>query len=131
MREIKFRFFREKPSPKMIYPECDFLVNHLGTPMGIIRYPKNKIEVVELDVIPLQFTGLKDKNGKDIYEGDILSNGFNATGVMKFNNGMFVCDFVYNNKLPKYNQEKCTFRIYSINMTTSVVGNIHENPELL
>lgn len=78
-----------------------------------------------------QFTGLKDKNGTSIYEGDILSNEFNAIGIVKFVDGMFVCDFTYNDTLPKYKQQKCTFRLNCSNEICVIIGNIYQNKELL
>ena len=60
MREIKFRFW-DKHNEKFIY--CDlFDINK-----GVLS------SVNEEDHIPQQYTGLKDKNGKDIYEGGILT----------------------------------------------------------
>ena len=67
-----------------------------------------------------QCTGLKDKNGKLIYEGDIITGFFNNNKVI-WDKGRFCVDDgseVFD-ELAKLNEE-CV-----------IIGNIHENPELL
>ena len=71
-----------------------------------------------------QFTGLTDKNGKKIFEGDIvklyLIDGIEI-GVIKFNDIM--CRYMFFTKEGSYSFDNdCIFEI---------IGNIHDNPELL
>lgn len=82
----------------------------------------------------MQCTGLKDKNGKLIYEGDIVRTWKFSTGITQLS-------------VIVWNEVRCGFRLYNIdnyrrnihlypqsmvNVTTiEVIGNIYENPELL
>jgi uncharacterized phage protein (TIGR01671 family) len=80
-----------------------------------------------------QFTGLKDKNGKEIYEGDVvkgptwkephvLRTQTDAVGEVKYidNHG-----FTWCGKLPN------GYRTYPLLKECEVIGNIYENPKLL
>lgn len=68
-------------------------------------------------------TGLKDKNGKEIYEGDILDDGEGHIGKVLYNERL--ASFAY-----EWGNCGSTFMdLYTSDM--EVIGNIHENPELL
>lgn len=68
----------------------------------------------------MQFTGLLDKNGKEIYEGDIVSEvGLLTNYEVKWSDGGFI-----------YGYEDLTAGAVE-NDNLEVVGNIYENPELL
>lgn len=76
------------------------------------------------DIVLMQSTGLADKNGKEIFEGDILDSedGFLA-GIVELRQdlGMFVSALI------KYNNFE---RLCSIANSREIIGNIHTNPEL-
>lgn len=91
---------------------------------------------VEADTVG-QFTGLCDKNGKEIFEGDIVrcqdSMGYSFVSPVEFREGKFCMKTKYSNCITfsnkgQYNDGKCSFE-YDIEH--EVIGNIHDNPELL
>lgn len=119
MREIKFRAWdKEKKKWVRVF---ELLFDIKGKLIGlktmddfgnIDRLNINRYELV-------QYTSLKDKHGKEIYEGDII----------KYLNGQ--------NMFVQWNEEEAMFCIdigywfYRCAKHSEVIGNIHENPELL
>ncbi|EAF9436753.1 hypothetical protein A6C06_06345 [Listeria monocytogenes] len=68
-----------------------------------------------------QYTGLKDKNGKKIFEGDVGWDEHNECyGVVKFEEGKFL-----------YVWENIAEDLWEVADSIEIYGNIHENPELL
>tara|TARA_R100001530_G_scaffold87389_1_gene60863 strand:- start:356 stop:727 length:372 start_codon:yes stop_codon:yes gene_type:complete len=121
MREIKFRAW-DKKKEKLIYQnEMDHLI-----------FPgKRKVENFE-DIELMQYTGLKDENGKEIYEGDVVS-GFQVAGMADEN---YVVEFMYASFVFKRGDTGLRLgpgpEMFTLhNHEIEVIGNIHENPELL
>lgn len=128
MRELKFRYWKEEDK-RMFQLDSSTYINHNGKIEEVwIAYEDS----FEYDYPIMQWTGLKDINGVDIYEGDILSNGINCSGTVRFINGMYLVDFIYTEDPPlSHDKEEHTFRLITVASITEIIGNIYQNPELL
>lgn len=117
MREIKFRAWDSFASK--MWNEVYFDGGHIFTIGGD---GENASTMPRLDDNPLmQYTGIKDQNGKEIYEGDILQCGWhpNNRGVVEFRDG----GIHYNLGVPENSESQAT--------DSTIIGNIYENPELV
>lgn len=105
---------------------------------------ENSSEVNEIEVLPEtvgQYTGLTDKNGKRIFEGDIVKTHYaNAkksdfVETVVFHNGKF-CAFRSNNDCKQWTMLYDGVKHLAIDKSVymdsvEIIGNIHDNPELL
>lgn len=139
MREIKFRLWCKDLEEMTEIEKMGFENNQLWY-IGCIDHDKEETYFPENDDhVLMQYTGLKDKNGKEIFEGDIvlLKNEF-ATwkGTVIFDEGAFKLSINHSygnsknhfSKTDEFNDMGARIQLNNIYV---VVGNIYENPELL
>ena len=82
-----------------------------------------------------QFTGLTDKNGKKIFEGDIVRDSNNFVGIVEFGTGTFDSGVYCYTGWHRRERDGCVdhteLHDYGWPKEFEVIGNIHDNPELL
>jgi uncharacterized phage protein (TIGR01671 family) len=149
MRKIKFKIW--DPGNKTMLPHDQKLL--LLDTSGNIYMTSSRQGDCELDLnlckegifIPLEYTGLKDKNDKEIYEGDIInfhrymfSDGFNKP--IEITRKDFVSAVEFDEEEAKYTFKNQFCHEYideegepdkSLWGSVRVIGNIYENPELI
>lgn len=124
-REIKFRAWH-KNLKKM------FKIGQITLEKGTWNFEPNDRDFIGMSIpfqpsfVLMQYTGLHDKNGKEIYEGDILKvyyKGMSEVGYVE-----------YDNKYCEYkiiiNTDKDYFSLWK-SIDLEKIGNKYDNPELL
>ena len=132
MRTIKFRAWDKKENKWLSFDEDDPIQDDFG-------YAEDKYWTFEFDfnedrVVLMQYTGLKDKNGKEIYQGDIFI-------VKNLHDGdEYIWDNPNQKPVPQvvtWSEGDCGFnfgdshRIKYQPYDFEVIGNIYENKDLL
>lgn len=118
MKEIKFRAY-----DKEFNEYNDYHFNR--TPLR--DFTKNNTRFI-LE----QYTGLKDKNGLEIYEGDIVKKVIELDGGVINNWEVFFGEAGFDIKRIKEDGKETTMYLKQYwKHTYEIIGNIHENPELL
>lgn len=139
MREIKFRSYVQ--SKGMFYFTIDELLSSTVHSEGV-TYSGGDMTYVwsREDAVKMQYTGLKDKNGKEIYEGDMVQEKITEETVYtyevrfgEYDNGMDWEDYVRGIGwyLAWEGSDDSFEDIYGKADKLEVIGNIYENQELL
>lgn len=127
-REIKFRAW-DYDTNTMIYPDSELETIFCFDKVGLSVYHNNGQELSSFEL--MQYAGLKDKNGKEIYEGDILYHNeyywLVKHGEYKYHTYDSTDITSYGLIFENYNFGETN----NFNSNWIVVGNIYENPELL
>ena len=154
MREIRFRMWNleeKKMQPVVglgmmeIVPECGLVKSCYNEEYVFYENEFGDLVSVLLDkCILMQSTGLKDRNGKEIYEGDIVKTSLGDVGVVKFGicedmeindeYGFDYFGFYIDGIIDVFgliNKDVSTRVSSLVEGEVEVVGNIYENPDLL
>lgn len=124
MRDIKFRAW-DKKEKKMIWKKEYFtLQSALKEDISFFGFVANKYYIMDFEF--MQFTGLHDKNGKEIYDGDILQLDNEKRvywQVVQDNRNDFPRGWTIKSTHPQYSHPEVS--------RLEIIGNTYENPELL
>lgn len=136
MREIEFRAW-DKTEKMMARSVSELLFNSRGLYGVVLNHMGFQFRRNAKDVELMQYTGMKDKNGVKIFEGDVVRTHFSFEHevtqepfVIKWNKECAM--FEGSKPKPLEDDYLVTFSFFpEQRFLYEVIGNIHENPELL
>lgn len=132
MREIKFRAW---DTVNKVWRDIEELIIGKNNAVVAIKDTNGNIyQVHEGQIVLMQYTGLKDKNGEEIYEGDFIRRFIEDEKAEKQREQVF--EIVWNNEYAEFEPlfHETGWRPvlkYVLESDCDVIGNIYENPELL
>lgn len=134
MREIKFRAWNKEENKMIPFNKLWFETESGFAEVKEFDEAAGKYKEGTSDFVLMQYTGLEDKNGKEIYEGDILDLSLEDDSVLR-------CEIVY--QAPSFcrkwhhantirlRQREIEPMAWNTYILYEVIGNIYENKELL
>jgi uncharacterized phage protein (TIGR01671 family) len=137
MKEIKFRAW-EKIEKRMIYAEeaknskSLLAVGFHGLPIAVDSGSFRDDEIIGWNIDHrlelMQYTGLKDCKGKDIYEGDVVKVSY-FDGYFSVGWGVFEDCCIHVETWMLF--PGCNRLVWDCASSSEVIGNVHDNPALL
>lgn len=121
MKDLKFRSWHHGGGDPRVKGGMQYS-KHCG-----LRVFFGNVESEDLAVEVMQYTGLHDKNGVEICEGDIISDHV-GIGVVKYSKEKAAFRVSYGDGRAKWFID---YTLLGEKESIEVIGNIHENPELL